>query len=60
LLGQRVPKNAKIDPHLCILRKNKIGKENYYFNDDLIDLLINVGNLKKEEETADSIITENE
>lgn len=30
-----------------ILHKNKLGKENYYFNDDLIELLIDVGNLNK-------------
>ena len=31
-----------------LITKNKIGKENYYFNNDLIHLLINVGSLKKE------------
>lgn len=31
-----------------LITKNKIGKENYYFNNDLINLLINVGSLKKE------------
>lgn len=31
-----------------LVTKNKIGKENYYFNNDLINLLINVGSLKKE------------
>jgi Fic family protein len=31
-----------------LITKNKIGKENYYFNNDLIHLLINVGSLRKE------------
>lgn len=30
-----------------LISKNKIGKENYYFNNDLIHLLINVSSLKK-------------
>jgi len=31
-----------------LITKNKIGKENYYFHNDLILLLTNVGSLKKE------------
>lgn len=41
-----------------LITKNKIGKENYYFNNDLIELLINVSSLKKEDDTNDiNIIT---
>jgi Fic family protein len=40
-----------------ILHKNRLGKENYYFNDDLIALLSNVTNLKKEKEDNPQIIT---
>lgn len=43
-----------------ILNKNKLGKENYYFNEDLIKLLSNTGSLKKETETATPIITSHE
>lgn len=42
-----------------LITKNKIGKENYYFNTDLIELLINVSSLKKEESEQISIVTEN-
>ncbi|MES2446170.1 MAG: Fic family protein [Bacteroidota bacterium] len=42
-----------------LITKNKIGKENYYFNNDLIELLINVSSLKKEEGEQISIVTEN-
>ncbi len=35
-----------------LLRKKRLGKENYYFNDDLISLLVNVGSLKKQEKDA--------
>ncbi len=35
-----------------LLRKKRLGKENYYFNDDLISLLVNVGSLKKQEQDA--------
>lgn len=40
-----------------ILHKNRLGKENYYFNDDLIALLSNVTSLKKEKEDNHQIIT---
>lgn len=42
-----------------LITKNKIGKENYYFNNDLIDLLINVGSLKKEDAEQINIVTKN-
>ncbi|WP_225872204.1 Fic family protein [Pedobacter frigidisoli] len=42
-----------------LITKNKIGKENYYFNNDLIEFLINVSSLKKEEGEQISIVTEN-
>lgn len=51
---------ARYREQLCsinILNKNRIGKENYYFNDDLIALLSNVTNLKKDTEEAPQIIT---
>lgn len=35
-----------------LLHKKRLGKENYYFNDDLISLLVSVGSLKQEEDTA--------
>lgn len=41
-----------------LITKNKIGKENYYFNNDLIELLINVSSLKKEVGEQISIVTE--
>jgi len=41
-----------------LITKNKIGKENYYFNNDLIELLINVSSLKKEKVERINIITE--
>lgn len=41
-----------------LLTKNKIGKENYYFNNELIELLINVGSLKKENIEQINISTE--
>lgn len=41
-----------------LITKNKIGKENYYFNNDLISLLINVSSLKKENEDRVIIRTE--
>jgi len=41
-----------------LVTKNKIGKENYYFNNDLISLLINVGSLKKENTNRIVIRTE--
>lgn len=41
-----------------LITKNKIGKENYYFNNDLIELLINVGSLKKENIEPINISTE--
>ncbi|WP_342084603.1 Fic family protein [Dyadobacter sp. OTU695] len=40
-----------------LLHKKKLGKENYYFNDDLISLLINVGSLKRDQESAAIIKT---
>jgi hypothetical protein len=40
-----------------LLHKKKLGKENYYFNDDLISLLINVGSLKRDRENAAIIKT---
>jgi Fic family protein len=40
-----------------LLHKKRLGKENYYFNDDLISLLINVGSLKKQEEKTAIIRT---
>ncbi|MDQ8003841.1 MAG: Fic family protein [Pedobacter sp.] len=40
-----------------LITKNKIGKENYYFNNDLIELLINVGSLKKEDAEQINITT---
>ncbi len=40
-----------------LLHKKKLGKENYYFNDDLISLLVNVGSLKKQEEDTIAIKT---
>ncbi|MFC3561037.1 Fic family protein [Pedobacter jamesrossensis] len=42
-----------------LITKNKIGKENYYFNNDLIELLINVSSLRKEDVEQTSIVTEN-
>jgi len=41
-----------------LITKNKIGKENYYFNNDLISLLINVSSLKKESSDYTIIRTE--
>ncbi|RDC54432.1 Fic family protein [Pedobacter chinensis] len=41
-----------------LITKNKIGKENYYFNNDLIELLINVSSLKKEDVEQINITTE--
>lgn len=41
-----------------LITKNKIGKENYYFNNDLIELLINVSSLKKENVERINITTE--
>ena len=40
-----------------LLHKKKLGKENYYFNDDLISILINVGSLKRDQENAAIIKT---
>ncbi|MHA4737074.1 Fic family protein [Dyadobacter sp. MSC1_007] len=40
-----------------LLHKKKLGKENYYFNDDLISLLINVGSLKRGQGSAAIIKT---
>ena len=40
-----------------LLHKNKVGKENYYFNDELILLLSKVNSLKTKEEEAPTIIT---
>jgi Fic family protein len=51
---------ARYLEQLCsinILRKNKLGKENYYFNDGLIGSLSNISSLKKESEVAAPIIT---
>lgn len=51
---------ARFLEQLCsinILNKNKLGKENYYFNDDLISLLSNINSLKREVEKAPQIIT---
>jgi len=41
-----------------LITKNKIGKENYYFNNDLIELLINVSSLRKEDVEQINITTE--
>lgn len=38
-----------------LISKNKMGKENYYFNDKLIDILVNVNSLKNED-SGDLII----
>ncbi|CAG4989676.1 hypothetical protein DYBT9275_00341 [Dyadobacter sp. CECT 9275] len=40
-----------------LLHKKRLGKENYYFNDDLISLLISVGSLKKQEQDTMTIRT---
>jgi Fic family protein len=40
-----------------LLHKKKLGKENYYFNDDLISILINVGSLKRDQESPAIIKT---
>lgn len=51
---------ARYLEQLClinILHKNKLGKENYYFNDNLISLLSNINSLKRETEQAPQIIT---
>lgn len=40
-----------------ILNKNRIGKENYYFNSDLIAVLSNINSLKKNSEEVPQIIT---
>lgn len=53
---------ARYLDQLCeigILNKNKLGKENYYFNNALNEQLINVGSLKKEKEVAPLIKTTN-
>ncbi len=42
-----------------ILSKNRMGKENYYFNTGLIDILTNVGSLKTESAIPDQIKTTN-
>ena len=42
---------------ISILQKNRVGKENYYFNTDLIKVLSALNNLKKGIETAPKIIT---
>jgi Fic family protein len=41
-----------------ILDKKKLGKENYYFNNDLINLLVSVRSLKRTEEVSIVIKTE--
>lgn len=41
-----------------ITRKDKLGKENYYFNDDLISLLVNVSSLRKEDDKGIQIVTQ--
>lgn len=40
-----------------IIRKRKIGKENYYFNDDLINLLADVGKLSVVRASVPAIVT---
>ena len=42
---------------LGILTKKKLGKENYYFNDGLIDILVNIGSLRQTNEAAENIST---
>jgi Fic family protein len=52
---------ARYLDQLCsinILDKKKLGKENYYFNGDLIKLLVNVSSLKKTDEVPMLIKTE--
>lgn len=51
---------ARYLEQLCdigLLTKNKMGKENYYFNNELIDLLSAVNSLKAAREPAPKIIT---
>jgi len=51
---------ARYLEQLCdigLLHKNKIGKENYYFNDELIELLSRVNNLRISETDAPPIKT---
>lgn len=51
---------ARYLEQLCsinILHKNRLGKENYYFNENLISLLSNITSLKKETEETPQIIT---
>ena len=52
---------ARYLDQLCdikILNKKKLGKENYYFNNNLINLLVSVSSLKKAEEVSVVIKTE--